>query len=92
MPVLTNGTRAGAHDPGHVDPDRGAAELEDRDLEVGVLAERDRVHRPGRVSASAAWPPTNRTIAGAAAIANPPTPAVSVMVESPMSGLASSRP
>ncbi len=46
----------------------------------------------GRVVASASGtaPPTNRTIAGAAAIANPPIPAVSVMAESPMSGFASS--
>ena len=37
-------------------------------------------------------PPTNCTMAGAAAMANPPMPAVSVMAESPMSGLASSGP
>ena len=37
-------------------------------------------------------PPTNLTIAGAAAIAKPPMPAVSVIAESPMSGLASSGP
>ena len=42
--------------------------------------------------ASATSPPTNRTIAGAAAIAKPPIPAVSVIAESPMSGLASSGP
>jgi hypothetical protein len=45
--------------------------------------------------ASIAWgtsPPTNFTIAGAAAIAKPPIPAVSVMAESPMSGFASSGP
>ena len=43
-------------------------------------------------SASATVPPTNCTIAGAAAIAKPPRPAVSVIAESPMSGLASSGP
>ena len=43
-------------------------------------------------SASDTVPPTNRTIAGAPAMANPPSPAVSVMAESPMSGLASSGP
>ena len=43
-------------------------------------------------SASGTSPPTKRTIAGAAAIAKPPMPAVSVMAESPMSGLASSGP
>ncbi len=42
--------------------------------------------------ASTTEPPTNRTIAGAPAIANPPSPAVSVIAESPMSGLASSDP
>ncbi len=40
-------------------------------------------------TASAAEPPTNCTIAGAAAMAKAPMPAVSVMVLSPMSGLAS---
>jgi hypothetical protein len=39
--------------------------------------------------ASGTEPPTNRTIAGAVAIARPPMPAVSVIAESPMSGLAS---
>ena len=43
-------------------------------------------------SASGTSPPMNRTIAGAAAIAKPPTPEVSVIVESPMSGLASAGP
>ena len=43
-------------------------------------------------SASSAPPPTKRTIAGAAAIAKPPSPTVSVIVLSPMSGLASSGP
>ena len=43
-------------------------------------------------SASGTVPPTSRTIAGAVAIAKPPMPAVSVMAESPMSGLASSGP
>jgi hypothetical protein len=42
--------------------------------------------------AYAASPPTRRTIAGAAAIAKPPRPPVSVIAESPMSGLASSGP
>ena len=42
--------------------------------------------------ASGTVPPTNRTIAGAVAIENPPIPAVSVIAESPMSGLASSGP
>ena len=36
--------------------------------------------------------PTKRATAGAAAIAKPPSPMVSTMVESPMSGLASSAP
>ena len=39
---------------------------------------------------SADW--ADRTIAGAVAIAKPPSPAVSVIAESPMSGLASSGP
>ena len=39
--------------------------------------------------ASAGVPPTNLTIAGAAAIAKPPTPAVSVIAESPRSAAAS---
>ena len=43
-------------------------------------------------SASGTEPPTNRTMAGAVAIDMPPMPAVSVMAESPMSGLASSGP
>ena len=43
-------------------------------------------------SASGTSPPTNFTMAGAAAMAKPPMPAVSVMAESPMSGLASSGP
>ena len=43
-------------------------------------------------SASGTEPPTNRTIAGAVAIANPPMPDVSVIAESPMSGFASSGP
>ena len=43
-------------------------------------------------SAIGTSPPTNLTIAGAAAIAKPPMPAVSVIAESPMSGLASSGP
>ena len=34
--------------------------------------------------------PTKPATAGAAAMANPPSPIVSTMVESPMSGLASS--
>ena len=41
-------------------------------------------------NAIAGVPPTNFTIAGAAAMANAPMPAVSVIVLSPMSGLASS--
>ena len=40
--------------------------------------------------ASAGVPPTNWTIAGEAAIANPPSPLVSVMAESPKSAAASS--
>src|ERR671910_594264 len=43
-------------------------------------------------TASSGVPPTKRTIAGAAAMAIPPMPMVSVMVESPMSRLASSGP
>ena len=43
-------------------------------------------------SASGTVPPTRRTMAGAVAIAKPPMPAVSVIAESPMSGLASSGP
>ena len=43
-------------------------------------------------SADAAVPPTSLTIAGAAAIANPPRPPVSVIAESPMSGFASCGP
>ena len=42
------------------------------------------------LNARSAVPPTKRTMAGAAAIAKPPMPPVSVMLESPMSGLASS--
>ena len=42
--------------------------------------------------ASGTVPPTSRTIAGAVAIEKPPMPAVSVIAESPMSGLASSGP
>src|SRR6185437_16687594 len=42
-------------------------------------------------SASAALPPTNLTIAGAAATARPPAPAVSVSAESPRSAAASAR-
>ena len=45
-----------------------------------------------KVTASAGEPPTNFTIAGAAAIANPPMPVVSVITESPMSRAASSGP
>ncbi len=40
-------------------------------------------------AASCGVPPTNFTIAGAAAIAKPPTPAVSVIALSPRSGAAS---
>ena len=40
-------------------------------------------------SASCGVPPTNLTIAGAAAMAKPPTPAVSVIALSPRSGAAS---
>ena len=40
--------------------------------------------------ASAGVPPTNCTIAGDAAIANPPSPLVSVIAESPRSAAASS--
>ena len=43
-------------------------------------------------TASSGLPPTKRTMAGAAAMAIPPMPMVSVMVESPMSRLASSGP
>src|SRR5262249_26414487 len=43
-------------------------------------------------TASAGVPPTNRTIAGAPAIAKPPMPAVSVIALSPRSGLASAGP
>jgi hypothetical protein len=39
--------------------------------------------------ASAGVPPTNLTMAGAAAMAKPPTPAVSVIAESPRSAAAS---
>ena len=39
--------------------------------------------------ASCTWPPTNWTMAGAAAMQKPPIPAVSVMQLSPRSGLAS---
>ena len=42
-----------------------------------------------RRTAPAAVPPTNPTMAGDAAMANPPSPTVSVIAESPMSGLAS---
>jgi hypothetical protein len=41
--------------------------------------------------ACAGVPPTNCTIAGAAAMAKPPRPAVSVIAESPMSAPASAR-
>jgi len=41
------------------------------------------------VLASSGVPPTKLTMAGAAAMAKAPIPAVSVIVESPMSGLAS---
>ena len=41
--------------------------------------------------ASSLLPPTNWTMAGAAAMANPPNPFVSVIALSPMSGLASVR-
>ena len=46
------------------------------------------------VVAAASWgrPPTNSTIAGAAAIAKPPSPTVSVIVLSPMSRFASAAP
>lgn len=44
------------------------------------------------VSAKSTSPPTRRTIAGAVAMTKPPMPAVSVIAESPMSGLASSGP
>jgi hypothetical protein len=43
-------------------------------------------------TASGTVPPTNRTIAGAPAMTKPPRPMVSVIDESPMSGLASSGP
>ncbi len=43
-------------------------------------------------SASSGVPPTNRVMAGDAAMANPPRPSVSVIAESPRSGLASSGP
>ena len=43
-------------------------------------------------SASAGVPPTNVVIDGEAAMAKPPMPSVSVIAESPMSGLASSGP
>src|SRR5215204_5528435 len=43
-------------------------------------------------TASSGLPPTKRTMAGAAPMAIPPMPMVSVMVESPMSRLASSGP
>ena len=75
-----------------VDADRRAAEVEDRDGVRRVLADRDLVHLRVVPSASATVPPTNRTIAGAPAMAKPPRPAVSVIAESPMSGLASSGP
>ena len=42
--------------------------------------------------ASAGVPPTNCTIAGAAAMAKPPMPAVSVIAESPRSRAASCGP
>ena len=42
--------------------------------------------------ASAGVPPTNLTMAGAAAMANPPTPAVSVIALSPRSAAASFTP
>src|SRR5712692_1154165 len=42
--------------------------------------------------ASSGVPPTKRTMAGAAAMAKPPMPMVSVMALSPRSGLASGRP
>ena len=51
----------------------------------------DRMRRLFSV-ASAGVPPTNCTIAGAAAIAKPPTPAVSVIALSPRSAAASSTP
>ena len=43
-------------------------------------------------TASCGEPPMKVTIAGAAAMAKPPMPMVSVIVLSPMSGLASSGP
>jgi hypothetical protein len=45
-----------------------------------------------QVRASSASPPTRPTMAGAPAMANPPSPTVSVIAESPMSGLASAGP
>jgi hypothetical protein len=65
------------------------AEAERGDREVGVGADGDAPISRVAASASSGRPPTNWTIAGAAAIAKPPKPAVSVIVESPMSGLAS---
>ena len=64
-------------------------EAEGGDREARVRAERDPPMARVAARASSALPPTNWTIAGAAAIAKPPRPAVSVMALSPMSGFAS---
>ena len=70
-----------------------ATELKYRDLECGMLSPRviSYIVRVVR-RANGPSPPTKRTIAGAAAIAKPPMPAVSMIAQSPMSGLASSGP
>ena len=70
----------GANYPGGIDADRCATELEHRNLVHRVLGHRDLVHRQRSAHRAGCR----------AAMASPPRPTVSVMVESPMSGLASS--
>ena len=67
-------------------PAKSRAGIVHSELRARVISYMRRVYP----AASAALPaPTNPATAGAAAIAKPPSPTVSTMVESPMSGFAS---
>ena len=75
-----------------IDADWCAPLIKNGNAEMGVIADADITHPAVTCSASAIPPRRQRAAAGDAAIAQPPSPIVSTIALSPMSGLAWSGP
>jgi hypothetical protein len=86
---VDDGEDSGVDDGTHVDASAGGLKTERRNSERRVFANTDLAHSLGVGQGIFDVPPTKPTMAGAAAMAKPPIPAVSVMALSPRSGFAS---